>query len=363
MKKCLYLIICVCLFMFGSINVEASPGQLKKASIKTCNGNTYGQHGDGHWHLAENRDGRYYALGDPISSDPCTSSGNTNNNTSSSNNNTSTGNNNTSTGSNNTSSNNNPSTGNNNTSSNNNTSTNNNNTSSNNNTSTNNNKPSGNNTTTNNNNQNNTEPEVVKSNDNTLKAIIINGSNIEMVEKLEYSTKESSIDINVTTNDKNATFEIKNNKNLKIGNNIVTIEVKAENGDTKKYEVNVNRELVLSSDTGISVTINDEEAIFNNNKATVNVSSSTKNINIDYKLSDSKAKAEIGKIDNLKTGDNLLKISVIAEDGSTQEYEINIYKYSTTEEIISTIIVLGIFGGTGYGIYYLIKKRKNKRNK
>lgn len=52
--------------------VNATSGYLKKSSIKTCNGVTYGKHGDGHWHVAvKNGDGRYNASGDAIYSNPC----------------------------------------------------------------------------------------------------------------------------------------------------------------------------------------------------------------------------------------------------------------------------------------------------
>ena len=61
--------------------VYASSGKLRKASIKTCNGVTYGQHSsDNHWHVAEEKDGSYYATGNPIYSDPCVSSNNNANN-------------------------------------------------------------------------------------------------------------------------------------------------------------------------------------------------------------------------------------------------------------------------------------------
>ena len=157
-------------------------------------------------------------------------------------------------------------------------------------------------------------------------------------------------------------YDIKNNSDLKIGDNKVTIEVVAQNGDKKIYTILVNREKVLSSDTGIKVIINDEEVIFNGDSAKVYVSSDEKKLKIDYVLSDGSSKVSMNEIEELKIGDNELKISVIAEDGTKKEYEIIIHRYTKIEEIISLILSLAIIIGFGYGIYYLVKKfiLKNK---
>ena len=43
------------------IEVFATSGRLRSESITNCNGKTYGQHGDGHWHLATSNNGIWYA--------------------------------------------------------------------------------------------------------------------------------------------------------------------------------------------------------------------------------------------------------------------------------------------------------------
>lgn len=56
----------------GAIQIEATSGKLKSGSIKTCNGVTYGNHGDGHWHRAVRHDSGYYPQGGNLGySDPC----------------------------------------------------------------------------------------------------------------------------------------------------------------------------------------------------------------------------------------------------------------------------------------------------
>ena len=348
MKKSLYLILLMTIFVVGSIEVSASSGKLRSASIKTCGGITYGQHSsDNHWHIAKNTDNGWYPDGDAIYySDPCSS----NNNSSSDNSSNDSSSNNSSSNSstnNNTSSNNNSDSG---------TSSNNSSSSSSNNTSTS--KPNSSSSPSTN---SSTEKEEIKSNDNTLKTIIINEENIKIEENMSYSTADKKVDIKVETNDSKATYEIKNNSNLSVGNNEIVIEVKAEDGSTKNYKINVERKNILSSDTGIKVIIDDEEIVFSNYKSTVYVSSSATSISIDYTLSNDKAKVEMDEIDKLKTGDNKLNIKVIAEDGTEQNYEITIHKYTKAEDTISTILAFAMLGGIGYGIYYLVKKIKRKK--
>ena len=73
MKKNVLFGIFVIAFVINFNVVEASSGFLRKDSIKSCNGITYGQHGsDNHWHVAiENSGGGYNASGNPIYQDPC----------------------------------------------------------------------------------------------------------------------------------------------------------------------------------------------------------------------------------------------------------------------------------------------------
>ena len=172
------------------------------------------------------------------------------------------------------------------------------------------------------------------------------------------------VDCNIRVEPKNRSiiseYLMKLNYNLKIGSNEITIEVTAEDGTLRTYKINVNREEILSSVTGIKVKINDEEVNFDENQATVYVSSGESTLKIDYTLEDKNAKVEMDEIEELKTGNNELKIKVTAEDGTVEEFKIVIYKYSKLEEITLTILALAIIGGVGYGTYRVIKKVVSK---
>lgn len=294
MKKIIFLLT-IGVLCFVNINeVSATSGYLKSDSIKTCNGVTYGKHGDGHWHVAiKNDDGRYNASGDPIYSDPCANSTNNNSNNTS--------------------------------------------------------------------NNSNTQTVVSKSSDNTIKMIKINNEQIDINDNMEYKTKQDKVTIEVTLNDAKASAEYVKEKNLVIGNNLIIIKVKAENGNVKEYNLNVIREKELSNNKNVKIMVNNEEVKFTLYKNdNITISSSDDKVNITYELEDENAKVEIKGNKNLKVGKNEIIITVVAENGDKQDYILNVEKYSQSTEIISTILGIGMLGGIGYGIYYFVKKRKKK---
>lgn len=200
--------------------------------------------------------------------------------------------------------------------------------------------------------------EKILSNDTQIKIITIDSEEFDTIENIQYTTTKEIVFVKVVTNDENAKYEIKKNSNLSIGDNSVIIEVTAEDGTTKEYNINVIREKIPSSDTGITVTIDDEVVSFDNYKSKIYIASSTESIDFDYTLSDENAKVEIDELNKLKTGDNAINIKVIAEDGTKQQYEIILHKCTKSEETITTIFSFGIIGGMGYGIYYCVKKGK-----
>lgn len=203
-----------------------------------------------------------------------------------------------------------------------------------------------------------TTTQKPKSNDNTLKAIIIDGESLDIENELEYITKNESVDIEVVPNDEKATYEIIGDTDLSIGENQLIIVVEAEDGAIRKYVIDITREVILSSNTDINIFINGEEVIFDNFKANINVNNSITKIDFDYELDDEKSRIEYDKINDLKVGNNYLKIKVIAEDGSNQIYNIVINRATKSEKSISTIVGLGVIISLGCGVYLLVKKRK-----
>ena len=201
------------------------------------------------------------------------------------------------------------------------------------------------------------QPAPPKSSDNTLKSVKIDGEEIVVADRMQYETNKMNVTISVETNDSNATTDIDDGY-LVVGENNINITVTAEDGSKKDYILTIKR---LSDNTNIKIKIDGEEIEFVNNKASVMVSSDTKKLDYKYELEDKNAKVEITGDKNLKYGDNIVKFTVTAEDGTEEVYELTVDKSTKAEEVISGVLSIGLIGGAGYGIYHAVKKKKGKK--
>ncbi len=199
--------------------------------------------------------------------------------------------------------------------------------------------------------------------DATLKSIKINNKNIEISDIMNYTTTDDIIKLDVSACDIYAKIQNKQIYNLELGNNEITIDVQAEdNKTTKKYTLNVVRERIISDNTDIAMYINNSKVIFNNYESnTIYLSSKTTELNIKYELADKNAKIDLDYDKFIKTGNKKIKFAVIAENGKRQEYIVNIHKNSKLEEILHTLLKLGIIIATIFCIYILIKKGQHRK--
>lgn len=217
------VIIYLSLVMLLPITVYATGGGLRKNSLKTCpNGITYGMHSDGHggthWHVAVTNGNNYFADGDAIYSDPCPGY-DKNQGTAGS--------------------------------------------------------TDGNNTSTNNSMNNNSvqsnsgkESILEKSNDNSLKRVIIDDEEIEISDNMKFETNKKKVSIEIETTDLNAKVNYEN-KDLISGENIISIIVTAENGDKKDYTLTINKLKSKGSAVIKKFVLGAGEVDFRDNKATI----------------------------------------------------------------------------------------------
>ena len=92
----------------------------------------------------------------------------------------------------------------------------------------------------------------------------------------------------------------------------------------------------------------------------INITNGVDSLNITYELEDENSSVEIIGNEDLKVGENEITIKVTAENGEVQEYKIIVDKNSKTEDVIYTIIALGIMVGAVYGVVVLIRKFRKK---
>lgn len=206
-----------------------------------------------------------------------------------------------------------------------------------------------------------TTTQVIKNNDTTIKEIIIDDISFQNIENIYYTTKNSSVDIKVILNDEKAEYSINGNLNLNTGENTITIIVTAEDESTKEYKFIITKEEDLKSNTNIKAYINEDTINFYNNKATYNVKTDQESVSIECIPDNDNA---IINIDNpnptLNYGDNIININVIAEDQTTKDYKLTIYRPEPPKEEKSSIIEKIIPPIFLTSIGYLIFKKKKK---
>ena len=154
---------------------------------------------------------------------------------------------------------------------------------------------------------------------------------------------ESIDDIDVTAIPENKESQVKitGNKKLKIGKNIINIEVTSKDKtNVKNYKINITKTNNISkTNTNLeTLAIENYELIpeFNNNTTNYNleVSKDTNSLIILAIPSEMDAKVEVAGNEDLKEGNNKIIITVTAIDKITvKKYNINVYKRNESEEI------------------------------
>lgn len=213
-------------------------------------------------------------------------------------------------------------------------------------------------------NSNNSENNYVESDDTSLKSLKVNDDFIEISENMTYETIEDQVNIVAIPNDNNATINYEETINLVVGDNTANIVVIAENGDELEYKLNIIRNEVvdeLSDNTNIVIKVDAEEIDFDSYISDViNITNGVDSLNITYELEDENSSVEIIGNKDLKVGENEITVKVTAENGDIQEYKIVVDKNSKTEDVIYTIIALGIMAGAVYGVVVLVRKFRKK---
>lgn len=198
----------------------------------------------------------------------------------------------------------------------------------------------------------------------------------------------NNINVVAVPEDNSASVAISGNNNLIEGSNIITISVTAPDGKTRKnYIINVtktaNPELANASLENLAienVTLNPE---FNSEiiNYTAEVEKEVENLNILAVPQRENATVTVNGGQNLAFGENVINITVLAEDGLTEKiYTVVVNrkgeeqpKESVIDEnnnneqkqtnkigkIVGVIVVLGIAGGIGYFLFskYPVKKK------
>ena len=215
------------------------------------------------------------------------------------------------------------------------------------------------------------KPEAPKNSDSTLNNIVVNDNRINIVANqyvydIQVENSVDTVNIEATANNNQAIIKGLGIKNLNVGKNSISINVTAEDGISKNtYTINVTRkEEVASSNLRVkNISINNYNFNFDASKKEYELSISDEDyLTINVELEDKNAKYEIIGNKDLKNK-SIIIIKVLAEDGSTNEYKINIAKpVNITKNLSISLTISILFNIFLWSIlmHLVIKIRKNK---
>ena len=174
------------------------------------------------------------------------------------------------------------------------------------------------------------EDSVKKSSDFTLKHLSISEGKIDFkndkfLYEVTVDNAVSKIEVEAVPNSDKAKVEIQNVDELRIGENTIKVVVTAEDGTVGTYVIIVNRKEKLSSDATIkNLEVIGYDLAFQADVLEYELQIEDEDkLDIRVELNDEKAKYKIIGNKNLKNN-SIIKIKVVAEDGTELIYKIKI---------------------------------------
>jgi hypothetical protein len=193
---------------------------------------------------------------------------------------------------------------------------------------------------------------AAKSNNNNLTSLSLNLEGLspnfdKTVTNYTLIVKESinDVDVNAVVEDKKSTISITGNKGLLVGNNEILITVTAEDGSTKVYKIIVTKtnELSDSSLESLSIENINLNPAFSKDILEYDlgkIENEITKLNLTIATTNKNAKYEIIGNDNLKVGENIVKIIVTSENGNTKkEYIIKLIRRESTKVNDGLIVI------------------------
>jgi len=156
---------------------------------------------------------------------------------------------------------------------------------------------------------------VPQSTNTELETFTINGSDVVDGDTFETDSGVSSVEVVVETLKPEATFEIFGGSNLIVGENELKVTVTAADGTTTTdYTVII---FVPSSDSTAKISVDGLETISGD---VVTVEKETASVEVSVETSNEFATVLVAGNEDLVEGDNIVTVTVTAQDGSTSQY-------------------------------------------
>ena len=185
-----------------------------------------------------------------------------------------------------------------------------------------------------------------KDTDNTLMSLSLTSCSLDKTfasDTLEYScTVENNITettISATANSSVASITGLGKKTLVVGDNRLEIIVTAQNGVTKTYQVVVHRKSNDANLNSLSVTGYTISPVFNSSTTsyTVSIPYTVTEVEVVATANSQLANATLTNTNNLTVGENLVKVTVTAEDGTIKVYQIIVTRRQDTNNNLNNL--------------------------
>ena len=183
------------------------------------------------------------------------------------------------------------------------------------------------------------------SGDNNLSSLSVSNCSINFsAGNTNYScnvdTNVTSVNVSASAAHGKASVSGTGNKNLNYGNNKISVTVRAENGSTKTYTINVNRKDTRSGDNSLSSLTCSNCSLspgFSPNQTNykTNVEYAVSQLNLKYSAKDSKAIVRVNNNNLAAEETTNVTIVVTAENGSTKTYTISASRGKDPNKVLS----------------------------
>ncbi|NBR78262.1 MAG: hypothetical protein EBT76_05645, partial [Microbacteriaceae bacterium] len=154
--------------------------------------------------------------------------------------------------------------------------------------------------------------------DTALTSLTLNGVEVTDGQIIELPARTTSVNVVAVPRDEAASIKVTGKTGLKVGTNLVEIEVTAPDQVAKKTYTLTVVVAPLSSNTNLSAfKVNGEDVI---DGATVQLPALTRQVTVDAITADPEATVAITGRTNLADGTNTLSVAVTAADGTVRTY-------------------------------------------
>lgn len=195
-----------------------------------------------------------------------------------------------------------------------------------------------------------------RSTNNNLSSLSLSQGNISFNKNttsynVAVASNITSIKVNATLSDSKSSFISgygNRTVNLNYGKNTIQVKVKAENGSIKTYTINVTRKDDRSTNNYLKeLKLSSGDIVFNKDilEYDLTVYYDVSKIDVEAIVEDSKAKVVVNS-PTLNVGNNVITITVTAENGNARTYKIVVKRLSEDEKMsdnndITSLKVLG----------------------